>query len=406
MDSALKANVYNAVLNSDEVKPWSIPNYTCFSGNCTWDPITALEMRASCTNITERLNKTCGATISEITGRPVNNCNITLPDASKNLSYVPDTGLTMSSELFVVGSFAAESLSSHCDTTGALPCLYYIAPDGLLDRVMNYTDTTPLTWQAMQCHLKPAVHSFRAYVTNGSYHEETLDIWHNVTLTTDGFTLSPPWGPEKGMKHGQNFSVLAPALLSIGRFTGALFNGYTVLEDVGTIGYHPGGAGGPASSEYATADFVQAMVIGNMTGCTAQNASKLKCAMENTAAAISKTFRDARLPGLNVTYNKPQGTAGDTARGRVMVSRTYTEVHWQWISAPLLVWLLGCISLIGAIWKSHTAGVPKWKNDPIPLLFLGENSHRRFSSGGEKWEDNLGVKLYKGEDRFYLSCQS
>lgn len=402
-DNTLRANVYNSMLNSDEAKPWSIPNFTCSTGNCTWDPIAALEMRAVCTNVTDQLNRTCGTTYLDLPSKPGPNCNISLPGARRTSFYASGIAGYLSDGLFPIGSMNA----SCNDGAYKIPCLYFIAPDGLLDGALD-TSSLDLTsgFQAMKCSLRPVVHSFRAHVTNGSYHEDTLDVWTKyeyIATQRDDLVLFPPWGPENGMMKGQNFSISKEALYTMGTFIGDLFNGYASADGTGGLGIARGGAsfGQSDVSLYATFDFVQAMISGNITGCDALDASKLRCAMENTAAAISKTFRDSTMqPGYLSYY--PWAAASPKTHGQAMKSMTYIKIHWQWISSPLLVWLLGFISLIGTVWKSLEAGVPKWKSDPIPLLFLRENGYGSQSANDEA-EDNLDVRLFKSETKFHLS---
>jgi hypothetical protein len=74
-------------------------------------------------------------------------------------------------------------------------------------------------WQAFECELHPVVRSFRAKVSEGVYGEEALDAWHNGDLSGsiyDGqYSMTPPWGPEKGMEHDKTFNVALFALQMI-----------------------------------------------------------------------------------------------------------------------------------------------------------------------------------------------
>lgn len=285
--------------------------------------------------------------------------------------------------------------STHCNNTAGLPCIYFIAPDDLTTRASMGKQTYSL--QAMQCTIVPIVRSFRAHVTNGSYHEETLATWDNGTFPGDpGYSLYPPWGPELGMNHNQNFTIVRPALLAMSVFLKSVFNGFAETGVTSFI-YNS-----PLPITYASIDFVQAMVAGNITGCEAQDASKLKCAMENTAAAITKTMRDSASNEYAAIYPWT-ANVGMKTKGKAMTSMTHIAVHWQWIITPALVWLLGFISLIGVIWKSRVAGTPKWKNDPIPLLFLHEHDHGASTMTGDLGEEDLRVKLYKGQNGCRLS---
>lgn len=58
--------------------------------------------------------------------------------------------------------------------------------------------------------------------------------------------------------------------------------------------------------------------------------------------------------------------------GLAMSNMTYAAVHWQWITLPVLVWLLGVITMVATVLKSRSAVVPTWENNVMPLLFIYE----------------------------------
>jgi hypothetical protein len=118
--------------------------------------------------------------------------------------------------------------------------------------------------------------------------------------------------------------------------------------------------------------------------------------MQNVARAISKTFRDSEFEvPLDLS------DTSSSALGKVEVNVTFVAVRWQWIALPVFVWLLGAIALAGAFWKSRTRRAPRWKNNPLPLLFLYQddsgNGNARADSQGRRWvpnTDRLKVRLY------------
>jgi hypothetical protein len=81
---------------------------------------------------------------------------------------------------------------------------------------------------------------------------------------------------------------------------------------------------------------------------------------------------------------------------------TYVAVHWQWIALPILVWLLGIITLVGTILKSRRAVVPTWKNNVMPLLFIYEGGQDEQPSVDGKLENDQRVRLYGSEGRIVL----
>jgi hypothetical protein len=377
VDPIFKSNVYSSLLNSDPKKPWSIPQYSCSTGNCTWDPISALELSASCTNITDQLKFSCHDDPEFIAKYGASNCSVNLLGSNTSATFVPNSW--DGSPISVAAVKSSQSLvykNIHHYVT------QMIAPDGLLLAGPFKPGVTP--WQAMECALIPIVRSFRITVTNGTYREETLATWTNGTTNPrGGYYLYPPWGPELGMKHNQSFGLSAPTMKSMDGFFKSIFTGNAKLSPPNVEFNSYGGS-------YAGTDIIQAILYAKITGCTATTADKLRCVMENVAAAASKTFRDSVATG--------NGAGGNgTISGQAKSSATYIAVHWQWITLPAVVWLLGLMTLVGTIWKSRRDSVPKWKNDLMPLLFLYKNRQV-----GDVLDSSLNLRLYKCDDKMVL----
>ncbi|KGO74166.1 hypothetical protein PITC_022240 [Penicillium italicum] len=116
---------------------------------------------------------------------------------------------------------------------------------------------------------------------------------------------------------------------------------------------------------YTGTDVMQTIALYDFPGCDLKPAEKLRCAMENVADAISKSFRDAAFSSKD--------KANSSVIGKAMTSMTYVEISWQWIVLPVVVWLLALTTLVGTMWKTNKFKSPTWKNNLLPLLFLYEN---------------------------------
>ncbi|CAI7618969.1 unnamed protein product [Penicillium glandicola] len=385
VDPAFKANVYNSLLNSDSTKPWSIPQYTCSTGNCTWDSIAALELSSSCTDVTDQLKFVCYNNDTEfisIYGTP--NCSVNLSGSTTSANFLSNKSDGYPVSIAYVASEEALIYKGLNHFTTQM-----IAPNGLV--LAGPFELNKTKWQAMECSLFPTVRSFLPTVTNGIYHEKTLDTWTNSTFEYEpspGYYLNPPWGPEMGMEHNQSFVLGSLSAAAMGWFFQDIFTGRAKISSLFGVTFMSSGDG-----MYTTTDVIQAISYGNITGCTDNTAERLRCAMENVAAAASKTFRDS--------VDTDSGAGNGTVAGQAKSSRTYITVHWQWIALPALVWLLGLTTVVGTMWKSRRGSVPKWKNDLIPLLFLYQNGQDE-SVSGEKMNDSLNVRLYKSDDRIVL----
>ncbi|RAH53568.1 hypothetical protein BO85DRAFT_492082 [Aspergillus piperis CBS 112811] len=274
VDPVLKGNVYNSLFNTDPTRPWAIPQYSCSLTNCTWDAIASLEMRSLCSNITSALITNCSTFSNESVYAEKSNCNVTLPKGGLSASYTP-------------------------------------APRANLELLDDKRWSNSTQWEATECSLEPIVRSFRPKIFHNHYSDKTQAIWiqHNMTTTYN-------------VHHGD-------ARKSIFYFLTAIFSGQATRSATG-IFFDP-----LDSSWYAASDTLQALAVANISGCSEILSERLSCAMDNVAAAMSKTFRDA-------AYVADPASAAMTT-GSAKVSEVYIVVYWAYLALPVLVWTLGAI---------------------------------------------------------------
>ncbi|RHZ56264.1 DUF3176 domain-containing protein [Aspergillus thermomutatus] len=362
VDPVLKANVYSSLFNADQSKPWAIPQYLCSSSNCTWDPVASLGARAVCSNVTDHLIPSCHNTTDSLEL----NCSLTLANSSTAIWFVPDSPLHQ--QLAVTPVMTPASALVYKNAT--FSPIQFIAARGIKPwREMPNIDFDT-NWEAIECSIEPA----------------------QSNLVATDFTLKPNWGPELGASPTQNFSLFGVAVIAIDDFLTSIFNG-VLMEDVFALYYVPSGFG------YAGKDVIEALVKSNMSGCSLEVVEKFNCSMHNVAAAISKSFRDSAYISAGSDPGKAQ-----IAAGRVMRSMTYVAVQWQWIVLPVLVWLLGAVTLVGTVWKTRRARAPKWRNDPLPLLFLYREEKNEGVSDRDidGRADSLKVRMYESDQKRLL----
>ncbi|OQE35333.1 hypothetical protein PENCOP_c013G02115 [Penicillium coprophilum] len=388
LDPAMKANIYNSLFNSDSSKPWNIPRYTCSSGNCTWDPIATLEMRASCTNITDRLKTKCdnileGQRLSSSTQI----CSVYLKDNNGNVSaYVQEPGTLWGAPV------AIGSVKPLIYTNSIIPPIQLVAPDNLLpvEELWTLDSKIQPQWQAIECAIDPIVHSFRPTVRRGVYQEETLGISKNGSFESfylgSNYHMHSPWGQKMGVEKDRDFLIYKRTLTAIRYFFQDFFAGRAHLDPYGfafiphTVQY-----------QYASADLIQLLTLSNITGCAGGTAKQMHCAMDNVAEAMSKTIRDT-----------PYSSSFANTTGQAMISTTYVSIHWQWIVLPVLVWLLGLVTLLGTIWKTRKAMIPTWKNGLMPLLSVYKND-RDEKLQSDQVSETERARLYQSEGKMVLS---
>ncbi|KAH8693771.1 hypothetical protein BGW36DRAFT_300350 [Talaromyces proteolyticus] len=384
VDPVLKANVYNSIFNLDQQKPWSIAQYICSSSNCTWGPIASLEYQASCADVTDKLNISTTTVESNTNGlKGMENITLSLSDNSTMAWFLYNFGFSSP----VVVSSPLKPLVY----TNTL-AIQYIAPTGMTS-LAGYSFGIPIfnestTWVATECTLYPIVRSFNASVQNGKYKETTISTWSNKGPYDwkGGYTLQPPWGPEMGVQPNQTFVIEETAMAAINDFLVNLFNG-RVIGDWERLMFQTGGL-----QMYAASDVIQTLTMGNITGCNSyETAEKLNCSMSNVATAISKTLRDSAYVSAGSNSRN-----ASMASGKAMSAVTYVTVHWEWVSLSIVVWVLGAAMLVGTILKTQQAHAPKWKNDPMPLLFLyrGQLAEKDIFTGPRQ----LKLKLYGNHD--------
>ncbi|KAJ5179462.1 Protein of unknown function DUF3176 [Penicillium capsulatum] len=398
VDTALKANVYNSLFNSDPSKPWAIPKYTCSTGNCTWDPIATLEIQAGCRNITDRLKISCRPDERKYQLRGMQNCTVALPGKDAISAYFINN---TQQEMTMEGMPLSVGVSPDKTFFGLIQM---IAIDGLVQAAPHNLSGQ---WQAMECGINPIVRSIRISVIRGDYHAETLAVWPNEPAISSPIRrlIQPPWGPELGMEPNTNFTLAPESVMGIQQFMEDLFYGQAVVDWFQGPQFH---FLSKPESIYASRDLIQALAYSDITGCTARTAEKLKCAMENVAAAMTKTFRDTEPSRLMMPteagYDYQLARHGPPrATGKAKSNTVHITVYWQWFAVPALVWLLGIVTLIGTMWKSRKGVVPMWKTDLIPLLFLYKDFHDEGVSTRDIVEDVHNVRLYKVDDRTVLS---
>ncbi|KAJ5197487.1 hypothetical protein N7449_007966 [Penicillium cf. viridicatum] len=361
LDAEMKANIYNSLFNSDTSKPWSIPRYTCSSGNCTWDPIATLEMRANCANITDRLKTECNDKDDKRPASIEPMCSVSIKGGTSNTNNI--------SAAFQLNTYHGTPI-----VIGSTESFIYTKSD--------------FKWEAIECSIEPVVHSFRANVTKGVYHQETLGISKNGSFDNSlhkHYRMHPPWGPEMGVEPNKEFVIKRNSLAAIQYFFQNFFAGRARLDLFG-VTFSPDST----QYKYATADLMQFITLANVTGCAVGTINKMHCAMDNVAEAMSKAIRDNASPS-NVT-----------TAGQAMSARTHISIHWQWIILPVLVWLLGLVTLLGTIWKTRTARIPTWKNETMPLLSLYRDGQNEKSQSGQVMKNDR-VMLYQSEDKMVLS---
>lgn len=341
-------------------------------------------MRASCTDITDQLKTKCDQDGDDpIPGSPEPMCAVYVEGRS-NLSAAFQLN-TFHGTPVVIGP-----LDSVTNKTSLIPRIQLIAPVDLPQgTTWKNTFSKEFKWQAIECSIDPVVHSFRPSVSRGIYHQETLAISKNGSFEDSlhrPYYMHPPGGPEMGIEPNKDFVLTTTSLKAIQYFFMDFFAGRARLDNFGFT-FSPDNP----EYKYATADLMQFITLSNLTGCPGGTTKKMHCAMDNVAEAMSKAIRDT-APSSNLA----------TTTGKAMSDKTHISIHWQWIILPVLVWLLGLVTLLGTIWKTRKAMIPTWKNETMPLLSLYRDGQNEKPLDDQVLETER-VMLYQSEGKMVLS---
>lgn len=373
----------------------------CPTGNCTWDPVASLSVRALCSNVTSSIKKTCERL--ENSGGPYDNCTVSLPNGTS--AYYADGYKTEAIALQV-----QSSSQPIVYTNATLPVIQRIeavvasAEEG--QNIASDIRDDPI-YVATECSLEPIVRSVKAYVNSSVYNETTLaewsevKVWYDEQYSSNGYSLLPNWNQSLGIHPGQNFTLFPKSHATIRLFMKSLFSGKAQTSMM-QLAFVP--IGDQYGSSYATADVIEAFMYGNVTGCADTKNDRFGCAMRNVADAMSKSFRDQAYID--------NGREANMAVGHTQVNVIIIQVRWQWLTLPLLVWLLSAVTWLGTEWKTHRGKLQKWSDNPLPLLFLyrgGEDSRSDEVQGlsGQAYErraKSIHAQLYTKENQAALAA--
>jgi hypothetical protein len=351
--------------------------------------MATLEIRALCSNITSSLGTSC-TNKSGFT-----NCTVSL-DSGVALRYLTSGG---SAQPMVINTVSGSSKTFYKNST--FPVIQYIlaigsndnprAGGGISTQIGNNTQ-----FVATECALQPTVKSFQSSVIMGAYQETQLAEWPVLNNTVENlsfaYSFTPPWNESLGAQESKSFGLAFEAWDSLSVFLESLFAGY-VSASSDVFNFEPSNFGG----SYATTDALEALFYGNFTGTNCQDADQLSCAMKNVAAAMSKTIRDSAFT-YSTNYQPFEFTKANTTTGKALVIVSFVDVHWEWLTLPITVWILGALSCLFTAWMTHQTHIQTWMNSVLPLLFLQPRRDNmiNFQGGGDEITE---VKPKREQDR-------
>ncbi|KAL2140154.1 hypothetical protein VTI28DRAFT_4203 [Corynascus sepedonium] len=377
-DPFLELNMMSALImapNNDV----NLPMFYCSTGNCTWPPIATLGFCSRCSDISSRIELECetGESIVGSTTQITQTCTAILAGGTAGL--------------YSIGTDATNESLMNVTQVGGTEGLRYHSIRMLRPYSMSSATRRPVTqanFSATECSLSPCVLSLQASVRSGIYREKLLDTF--IEPPPSGGTwfrhkLQPPWGPERGIDPAANLSFgLNPALEGDWLTSGFLLQNRTIPGWAMTQDGHTGiefcvdrldnrCTRDPMPGYIFNANYTPAT-------CGSPNADTFACAMHGIAAALTKTVRNAGIIA-NGTGVRDKGDEF-LVRGRAETTATFVRVQWYWIALPCAVWLLGLVAWVVVAFQTNRMGLPTWRGESLPLLFLFREGDEVYQGSG------------------------
>ncbi|KAF7533252.1 hypothetical protein G7054_g7213 [Neopestalotiopsis clavispora] len=350
VDPSMKANVYNSIFNPSQEAYWGTPQFSCPNGNCTWDPFVTLEFRSLCSDVGFALKGVC-INVTDEFNASVPLCQAYLSNGLKlnfTQSYGEETdpnpnslskkiGLGFNATLMVV---SASKMPLVYKNMSLISIQSIMATGDAWTRSNDTVDAFRNTrFEATECSIEPYVRKVQAKVTRGVYHEMTLDSWISANLSNArGIRFSPPQrftgredndttspsimtfgDPSVRSKTDAMFYKVPSGLVSTtamdatSSFFTQIFDGWVTFR-AGTFAVFTSIPNLSMSPTYAPREIVTALYNGRFE-CPRND--HLACAMENVAAAMSKTVRDASYVATGGYHNS------NMSQGHVWTTETF-----------------------------------------------------------------------------------
>ncbi|KAH6675408.1 hypothetical protein F5X68DRAFT_140245 [Plectosphaerella plurivora] len=388
----------------DSSVSWTIPPNLCKTGSCEWPDYYTAGVCARCTDISHLVSRECTPVAGE--DDMVGGCNVFLPNGfGFNNTGSANLGAPLSKIVMAVN-------------TTTPPLVYnYTTPLAVIQSIMGYDpkqnaadgskpstlapfsidESSVLT--ARECALVPCVQKQRFNLTRRadtskgqsaniqesvpslSILDDHWDTWDPLSVT------GPPenWGDvyvtfdlekeipnvAESIKYGP-FGFGRTAYWALRDYLSALLTGYVFtgpLDGTDLTVIFKSGVD-TLKSTSATDKAMMSIFLnsqhGNWTGTFCNNtlgtSNDLECAARNIAAGVTNGMRISTWETVEDERRAIDGVTKEPMQ--------ICHAQWQYVAAPVAVWLLGLALFIGVVWKTRRAGIKAWRTSPLATLLL------------------------------------
>ncbi|KAK2034024.1 hypothetical protein LX32DRAFT_700682 [Colletotrichum zoysiae] len=361
---------------------WVVPALRCKTSKCEWEPYYTIAACSRCKDISHLLTRTCTPVVTSEDGSVERGgCSVALPN-----------GLSLNS----TGADKPHRVVMLMNTTMSPLVSNYSSPLAFVQSIEGYppedpaskppkafiiTEDVPLF--AHECAIIPCVQRQNLTIhpqedagrDNSVRSNDGVIPSLNITEQWDKYSTAESGGwvsiafdnptVNKNIKDQQRETFEGPyidmaAYNALKKYLGELLNGYVYSDPTEANPQAYSASSGPAFNIYShtiNGNWTTAYCGGN--GTTAK-ADGVVCGTNKVAAGLTNAFR------LKTWQEQPQARLNGTTKE----ARQVCKAQWQYVSAPIAVWILGLVLFVGVVIKTRRAHIKAWRTSPLATLLL------------------------------------
>ncbi|GJC84425.1 hypothetical protein ColLi_07263 [Colletotrichum liriopes] len=385
-DNSLKHAVDEAL--KDSSSEWAIPANKCKTGECVWGDYYTIAACSRCTDISHLLTRTCTPVITSEDGfSDTGGCNVALPN-----------GFSFNSTDLAEQNYNPHRIVMVMNTTMP-PLVYnYTAPLAFVQSIVGLpygssalntsqpfiiTEDSPVI--AHECAIIPCVQRQSLTVTrpvdnsnNNAALPATDDIvplieiveqWDNFTAPPNGHVSinfdDPSHNKNIGKQQADKYSapfITGSTYTGLRSYLESLLNGYvwSTPTDTGFNVHSPESAFRNIHYHTISKNWTPLYCDGDKT---ATRQDGVTCGMNKIAAGLTNAFRLS-------AWQIPDDESRPVLNGTTKRAKQICTAQWQYVSAPVAVWVLGLALFIGVVIKTRRAHIKAWRTSPLATLLL------------------------------------
>ncbi|KAF9873089.1 hypothetical protein CkaCkLH20_09599 [Colletotrichum karsti] len=383
-DSALRFSVEQAL--KDTSAEWATPANKCKTGECVWEDYYTLAACSRCTDISHLLKRTCTPVVTSSDGfSDTGGCNLALPN-----------GLSFNST-DLAGQHSNPHRTTMVMNTTMHPLVHnYTAPLAFVQSIIGYphgdsvsntskpfiiTQDSPVS--AHECAIIPCVQRQSLTLTRFTEGTEVnpnlpatddiiplmdiIETFDNYTAREDGYVTVDFKDPSenKHISEQQKDKYSQPTILpstyaGMRNYFDTILNGYVWSSpDATAYSISSLGSAVPSIHEHTLNHTWSPFYCeGNET-----SQEGVPCGMNKIAAGLTNAFR------LWAWQIEDEGSRS-VLNGTTKQAEQICTAQWQYVSAPVAVWVLGLALFIGVVIKTRRANIMAWRTSPLATLLL------------------------------------